>query len=161
MNIERMQKINEMAKQLVDKGVYEDLTEATRQAEIMINKGDSSISSVFGTEKEHEEENKPAPSQEDDIRIELRKVTYQVNEQSKIISELKNQINSLLSDIEKMKTSKPEPVKQNHILEKPAEQEQTTLSKESTEKEPHAKVGNYTPDNVSVEQFFYSGPPKD
>lgn len=158
MNIERMQKINELARQLVDQGVYADLMEATKQAEVMLNKGDSSISSIFGTEKSSEpalQEN-ISRQQEDEMKLQLRKLNYQVNEQSRVISELKAQMSSLLKEIERIKV---EPRKAT-LLERPSGNSQTHLSKESTEKKPHAKVGNYEPENVSVEEFFYSGPPK-
>ncbi|MBD3313366.1 hypothetical protein GF345_02905 [Candidatus Woesearchaeota archaeon] len=170
MNIERMQKINDLAQQLVEKGVYENLTDATQHAEVMLNKGDSGISSVFGTEDKGGQAQTSSDQQssgssgsqsssglsEEEIRMQLRKLNYQVNDQARTIKDLKEQINSLLNDIEKMK-GQP---KQNPVMERTKEDPQTHLSKEATEKKPHARSGNYESNDVSIEQFFYSGPPK-
>ena len=160
MNIEKMQKINDLARQLVDRGVYSDLTEATRQAEVMLNKGDEGISSVFGTEQRIISEQARAPSQpsmhDDDLRIQLRKLSYQANEQAKIIEDLKSQLRSIISDINHIKLNP----RSGPILERPSGASQTMLSKEATEKKPHARSGNYESDDVSIEKFFYAGPPK-
>lgn len=156
MNIERMQKINDLAQQLVEKGVYDNLTDATQQAESMINKGDAGISDVLGTEQEKQEA-QPQKTEEEELKLQLRKLSYQVNEQSRTISELKSQLKSLLNDIEKMKS---EP-KSSPILERKSENDQTSLSKEATEKKSHARSGKYESDDVSIEKVFYSGPPKE
>ena len=160
MDIEKMQKINDLARQLVDRGVYSDLTEATRQAEVMLNKGDEGISSVFGTEQRIISEQARAPSQpsmhDDDLRIQLRKLSYQANEQAKIIEDLKSQLRSIISDINHIKLNP----RSGPILERHSGSDQTMLSKEATEKKPHARSGNYESDDVSIEKFFYAGPPK-
>ena len=160
MNIEKMQKINDLAKHLVDRGVYGDLTEATRQAEVMLNKGDEGISSVFGTEQRIISEQARAPSQpsmhDDDLRIQLRKLSYQANEQAKIIEDLKSQLRSIISDINHIKLNP----RSGPILERHSGSDQTMLSKEATEKKPHARSGNYESNDVSIEKFFYAGPPK-
>ncbi len=164
MNIQNMQKINELARQLVDKGVYESMEEATKQAEIMVNKGDSGISSVLGTEKQAQaKEGAGQQAEEDDLRLQLRKVSNQVKEQSRIISELREQLNSLLKDIERMKSSEKKQEQQPSVIEREKESgdDQTRLSKDATEKKSHARSGKYESDDVSIERFFYSGPPKE
>lgn len=169
MDIEKMQKINALAKDLVQRGMATDFSDATRQAEMMINKDDSGISAVFNRQTNMQQQTQPSSSQSsssgsfasndnidrlNDMRMELRKVAFQVSEQSKTIEELKTYMKGLNDEIKRMKVERPRPAIMEHEQGRP----QTTLTRESTDKQPHAKVGNYTPENVSVEQFFYSGP---
>ena len=157
MDIKKMQKISELAKELVDKGVYDNLEEATKQAEVMVNKGDPGISAVLGTQSQEESNQENGQTKiYEELKLELRKLAFQVSEQAKSIAEFKSQLKNILDEINKLKLEKPKP-----ILEKESGQEQTKISKEATEKKPHAKVGNYNPGDVSIEKFFYSGPPKE
>ncbi|MCX8147447.1 MAG: hypothetical protein N3D84_03200 [Candidatus Woesearchaeota archaeon] len=167
MDIERMQRISSLAKELVKRGMCSDIEEATKQAEIIINKNDPSISTVLATKQGqfHPDEMQKKPHNftreekmdtetENEMRMQLRKVSYQLNEQAKVIAELKNQLSSLINEINRLKVERVS----RPIMVKEPGKEQTKISQEAVKKEPHAKVGNYSPDEITIEKFFYSGP---
>ncbi|MCX6706608.1 MAG: hypothetical protein NT001_00515 [Candidatus Woesearchaeota archaeon] len=165
MDVEKMQKINRLSKELVDKGIYADLQEATKQAEIMLNKDDSGISSVMKRDNPNSnvimpntkrEEKQMDMSQEEDVKMQLRKLAMQANDQAKTISDLKLNIMNIIGEINRMKIEPRKPA----IMEKSHGNDQTMLNKEATEAKPHARTGNYNPTDVTIEKFFYSGPPR-
>jgi hypothetical protein len=173
MDIEKMQKINRLSKELVEKGIFSDLQEATKQAEVMINKNDNSISHVFGTDRgqpvQSAQITKPSqmnqnfqpqqasnPQEEEDIKQMLRKLSHQASEQAKIISDLKLNVVNIINEINRMKIEPRKPA----IMEKTQGHDQTMLNKEATDVKPHARTGNYNPTDVTIEKFFYSGPPR-
>ena len=165
-----MQKINRLSRELVDKGIFSDLQEATRQAEIMLNKDDASISNVMKRDNPNSnviipntkrEEKQMDMSQEEDLRLQLRKLSTQANDQAKIISDLKLNVMNIINEINRMKIEPRKPA----IIERPRQQagsdnDQTVLNKDATEAKPHARTGNYNPTDVTIEKFFYSGPPR-
>lgn len=174
MDIERMQKINNLARELVQRGMAEDMMEATKQAESIINKNDPSISNVMRVDSRNmnassmsstrKEERQMQPQmnaeQEEEIRLQLRKLTNQLNEQSKLISDLKLNIINVINEINRMKIEPRKPA----VIERPklagSDHDQTVLSKDATEVKPHARTGNYNTEDVSIEKFFYAGPPR-
>lgn len=157
MDIEKMQKINKMARELVQHGVVSDMQEASKQAELMINRGDKGIADVMNIEQK-EERSPEAKQKRDGVEVELRMLKSQLNEQTKTIRGLADQLEQIKQDMGKLKGMR----EQKPIMVKEPQKEQTELKKEEVKKaEPHPKVGKYDPDDVSIEKFFYSGPPKD
>lgn len=165
MDIESMQKINRLAKELVQHGIFSDTEEATKQAEMMINKGDKSISDVMklgdlgaGSGTAGEKGESYRNNDTEDLAADLRMLATQLKEQARAINGLKEQLDGLRQEMSKLKTMR----EQRPVMLKEPLQEQTHLKKEDVKKpEPHPRVGLYEPgDSISVEKFFYSGPPK-
>ncbi len=171
MDIERVQKIGKLAQELVSHGMAEDMTVATKQAEQMMGKtnesiptaGSSSTSSISPTSTIENTDNN-----DNELTLKLRKMNYQMNEQASEIKNLKEQLFQVTKDLTEMKNTK-------HIIEKPCDKPQTTLSPEAEKPaEPqvapaqhsnpnnsgqgsHARTGEYKPGDVSVEKYFYCG----
>lgn len=159
MDVEQMQKINRLAKELMQHGIAPDMEEATKQAELMINRGDSSISDVIrpGRIIKGPEESPAKQAYNDEVASELRKLSTQLSEQSRVIKALKEQLESVKEEMGRLKAMK---VQQPVMIKQPFD-EQAHLRKEEVKKEePHPRVGSYDSEDVSIEKFFYSGPPK-
>ncbi|PIN87003.1 hypothetical protein COV19_02320 [Candidatus Woesearchaeota archaeon CG10_big_fil_rev_8_21_14_0_10_44_13] len=164
MDVEQMQKINKLARELMQHGIAPDMEEATKQAELMINKGDNSISEVIRPnstkrpeERQQVQQREERSDNEGAVIMELRKLATQLGEQSRTIKSLKEQLDGVKDEMGKLKAMKThQPV----MIKQPFE-EQVHLKKEEVKKdEPHPRVGAYASEDVSIEKFFYSGPPK-
>lgn len=165
MDIDTMQKINRLAKELFQHGIASDMEEATKQAELMINRGDGGISEVMslgknkGSSQAQNTQNTQNAQEDrrDDVMMELRKLGNQLNEQSKVIKTLKEQLDGVKGDMERLKVIR----EQKPVMMKQPFEEQVHLRKEEVKKEePHPRVGSYESSDVSIEKYFYSGPPK-
>ncbi len=150
MDIEKIQRINKLAKELYDRHMAEDMIEAAKMAENFIEKKQDSM-------PKYEEEHKDFLNE---INLNVRRLTAKIGEQADAINKLKEELERVNKEIHTIKTARPS----NVVLEKSYSQPQTTLkvsenvSSESSPREPHAKVGRYNPEDVSVEKMFYSGP---
>ena len=154
-----MQKINQLAKQMVQHGVVPDIQEATKQAELMINRGDKGISDVMNIETDSSGEELSFDKKEkmNDLSADLRMLKNELNDQAKTIKGLADQLEQVKNDMGKLKGfQQPRPV-----MMKEPQREQTELRKEEKERpKPDPKVGGFDSDDVSIEKYFYSGPPK-
>ena len=133
------------------------MEEATKQAELMVNRGDKGIADVMNIEKQ-EERSPEVKQKRDDIEVELRMLKSQLNEQTKTIRGLADQLEQIKNDMGKLKgMQQPKPV-----MMKEPQQPQSHLKTEEKKKEgPHPKVGGFDSEDVSIETYFYSGPPKE
>lgn len=161
MDVDKMQKINKLAKELFQHGMVPDLEEGTKQAEQMLNKDDQSISDVMKLGERPVQGRAPSPSfdveREEDVNMQFRDLRNKVNEQARTIKALADQLNSIKEEMGKLKGMRDA----RPVMMKEPQQPQTHLRKEDVKKdEPHPKVGNYDPSDISIEEFFYSGPPK-
>lgn len=164
MDIENMQKINRLAKELFQHGVAPDMEEATKQAELMINRGDKSISDVMNVESRfnpskspEEEHGSRSVSLKEELNAQLRMMASQINEQSRAIKVLMEQLEGIKLEMSQLKTA----AKEQPVMLKMPYNEQTHLKKDEVKKPaPHPRVGNYESSDVSIEKFFYAGPPK-
>ncbi|MFO8015487.1 MAG: hypothetical protein R6U32_00120 [Candidatus Woesearchaeota archaeon] len=172
MNIERMQKINELAKQMVQHGVVSDMDEATKQAEVMVNRGDTGIADVMELKKEEGRQEEGSGQRDSNVEDELNKLAFQVQEQSKTIKSLKQEMDRLRGEMQSLKSSgaksagssaeKSGQEQSNEAIKREPEEPQTHLKKEEVEKpKAHPRAGGYDSDDVSIEKYFYSGPPKE
>jgi DNA polymerase III gamma/tau subunit len=104
----------------------------------------------------------------------LSSLTTTVNNQAKQIEDVTNKINALISEIsglkEELRKIKESPVTSAPLPKKEAKQGQTQFKTEAapapapapepekkTEGGGHARSGDYKPEDVSVEKFFYYG----
>ena len=175
MDVEKLQKITQLAKDLHVRGMAMDMEEATRMADDMIDKnhglrhiqdtidGGSSKSSKSDYREHSEQPDYPAaPAQnfrDNELRLRVSNLVMQLEEQTNEIRTMREEIGRFKSKIELLE-------KQRHetkiIMEKSPHNEQTSLHTEQVKKhEPHPKVGDFNSGDVSVENIFYSGPPRD
>jgi len=162
MDVERLQKINRLAQELMSHGMAADMNEAVKQADDMISSRQE-VSQVMDI-KSSETASVEQKENDNDMKLALRKLNYQLSEQNKVIAELKGNLQILADEVTALRNRKvPAPV-----IEKPKEEPQTQLRQQSAQSSAeknkeagsHARTGGYSPDDVSIEKYFYSGPPK-
>lgn len=143
MDIDKIQKINEMARELLKHGIVSSMDDAVKQAEECVSK--KTEASQLRTDVESDNEKKHSMS------LEINRLKSKISEQARKIDELEGMLkkaNEKITDLELRKSST--------IMEKDKSQPQTRLVPE--EKKPHPRSGNFVPGDVSIEKIFYSGP---
>jgi hypothetical protein len=167
MDIEKVQKINRLAKELVDHKMARDMDEATLMAEGMVDRDSDKETKISDIRREVNKEEKQrgdmnATANESEFMKHLKQLNNVIIEHDKIIVSLHNKIEALSSQLDGFKTQhrmEIDNIKLNQkpavVLERREQQPQTTLQ-QSTPK-PHARSGNYNSDDVSVEKMFYTG----
>lgn len=151
MDIDKVQKINQLAKELMDHHMAESREEAVAKAEKMLSGKEMT---------ELEEKMKPleeSPIHEDTL---IRKLSRTIEEHTLKIEQLRRAITELENKLESMsrqQIQRPQ-VSNEHILtEAQRPDKQMAFTKEATEKKEHPRSGNYEPGDVSIEKIFYAG----
>lgn len=173
MNVEQIQKINNLALDLMKQGLVSDRAEAIAQAEKVFqnNRGVKEYTSIKKTLDEVQaealsEKKKIFGNDDEDLSSEkvkdilgqnTRFIVKKMNEfQEKIIS-LEKEISSLKNELRYQKL----PTVNQIIPDKAAPKGQTlneiSAVKEEEEKKIHPRSGNYKTEDVSIEKFFYMG----
>lgn len=150
-DIEKIKRINALAKELIEHGIASNMEEAAEQAKKMIERGET----VEEKKNEPNVEIRPASSASlghgflglDDLKQRLdtveRQMEAMVGKINEIISELKK--------TEKTQENRESPI----TLDEPRKETQAHLKDEK--KEPHPRTGKYNSDDVSIEKMFYFG----
>lgn len=149
MNVEEIQKVDLLAKTLQSQGIATSPSDAADKANEIINV----------TEDKNVEE---------DVRIHLleRKYKNLLNENNNQffseINDIKTALSSLnneLSSVKNQLRENKEKINEQLVKSEPETKEVQVKIEDSKEikKEPHPRQGNYNPDDVSIEKFFYCG----
>jgi len=174
MDVERVQKINSLAMELVNQGLARDKEEAVKQAEGILAKkdysslnetvketGDVSLDAAKGAGNEAEEE-----LSQEKVKEILEKNTVfivgKMREFQEQMEGLKGEVNNLRNEVMKVRSklgnletrSDLKPGRGEARNEVP--QPQQNLEGGSG-REIHPRSGDYVEDEVSIEKFFYSG----
>jgi len=171
MDVERLRKINALAKELLDHGIVSTMDDAFKQAERMIEKD-----SVFEEKNEPEIEIKKLDSRSFDTAqrspqeqvqqsqtlginyFDLKKINDRISGIESQISQIYLKINELISEINKISDRIEK--RSLDIKEEKKVIQQSTLNaveKKSNGVESHPRVGNYKPEDVAIEKMFYFG----
>ncbi len=172
MNVERIQKINNLAIDLVKQGLANDREEAIAQAEKIFKERDSGYNSLKETtqeihqetKKEEVKENASESLSQDKIKDILEQNTkYLINR----LKEFESKIATMENEISIIKTKAiSQPAVSQTIVQQPTVKEavenvesknQQQPKKAEQPKESHPRSGNYDEDDVSIEKFFYTG----
>lgn len=166
MDIERLQKINDLAMELMKQGLVDDREDAVRQAErIMARKDYSSLNDaiheVKETDKNEEGESKEQPDLgKEKVKEILEKNTAffvkKIKEFQQDLDIIKEQVTKLKSELNQVKLMGP-PRSQQQSPQQQSQQPQQQLPKQETPAEGHPRSGNYNDSEISIEKFFYSG----
>ncbi|MBW2992692.1 hypothetical protein KY345_05740 [Candidatus Woesearchaeota archaeon] len=164
MNLDKTVKINNIARELLKHGLVSTLEDGIEKAKEMtkdgVDMGEIEQTSDNETEQQQpSEQPSQASDQSNDMRIMERKLSYlaktfaeQFNAE---IGEVKKQIEMLNNDLkdikEKIKQVQVQPQQEQQILE----EEPKNAKKDDEEIKP--RTGDYTPDNVELEDYFYFG----
>jgi len=168
MDVDQLQKINNLARELMKHGMAESMDEAVRIAEEKI-KGKAQVSEI----KERVSgdlltQSQVATSADDatpkaNEALEIRKLKVALEDQAKTLGDVGGKINELISgfndlqqEINRLKTIQVPASASTDDKGKPT-QTQFRPQPEEKKKEGHARTGNYNPDDVSVEDVFYYG----
>lgn len=163
MDVERIQKINAMAMNLLNQGLATDRDDAVAQAERMFRQQDSQEYSEM-RETLAEVKAKPQPEQQselsqDQIQQILKKNTEYLVKTIKGFQEkvtlLERELNGLKAklDVHKIPSVK-ELVVNAQQQQKPPQPQQ---EQKPAQQEAHHRTGQYKEADVSVEKFFYMG----
>lgn len=169
--VEDIQKVNDLARELLNHHMADSLTEAVEKARQMLNKND--IPSVSGDgsvrpaeEKKEEikveEVKEPMVSQRmnnDEWKQVLAKNNEYIVEQFKL---MKGKLDEAFKEIEKLKEevkNMDPPLKQ--LMTEPEKKEQpvqqTIAKPEKKEEDSHPRQGNFGSEDVSIDKIFYFG----
>jgi polyhydroxyalkanoate synthesis regulator phasin len=174
MDVERVQKINNLALELMRQGLATDREKAVSQAEKILAKKDcSSLNEAMeavneaalkeakdGSEEEKEE---LSPSQIRDI---LEKntsfIVKKMKEYQSQLEELKKEIAQLSNEVSFLKREqarqKPLPAQPSPMPSDDSGAESATNSKnKASGNVDHPRSGNYSENEVSIDKFFYCG----
>ena len=162
MDVERIQKINNLALELMKQGLAENREDAVTQAEKIFRNQDTGgydcIKDSMVVE-EPKKDTQEASVQEslghDKVKQILQQNTQFIvtkfKEFQEKISKMENEIESLKSHIRSHRVPTV-----NDILSQKKEKEEQSVGSQSTT-EGHPRSGNYKDEDVSIEKFFYYG----
>tara|TARA_Y100000310_G_C20277543_1_gene621003 strand:+ start:80 stop:610 length:531 start_codon:yes stop_codon:yes gene_type:complete len=173
MDVDRVQKINVLAMDLVNQGLAGDKEEAIKQAEQILAKKDYSslsdqVSEVGMKGSQINTQEKPTELNQEKIQNILQKNTDfivkrmkefkgQMVEISSNFEALRGEIdiiNGRIKELQMARNSAPQntSVQPETKPEPPAQQQSSQENKND-----HPRSGNFKDDEISIEKFFYSG----
>lgn len=164
MDIERVQKINSLALELLKQGLVSDREEAVKQAERIMDRGDySSLQETMsgGKRTDLEVAGKESGLAQDKISEILEKNTTFIVKKMREFQEQMEKINGEIGNLRnEMSGVKREmnSLKSSGVTKPSGEEpKRKPVAKESGGVKDHPRSGNYKEDDVSIEKFFYAG----
>ena len=166
MDVEQIQKINNLAVDLMKQGLASDRDEAIAQAEKIFQGGSSEYNSI----KDGLAQSAPEPVAQEVVDLSQDKIKDILEQNTKFlvkkITEFQDQLNSLQKEISGMKSkiaynsipSAKEILTKDAVKEpEPAPKADVEEAPEEKDKENHPLYGGYNDTDVSIEKFFYMG----
>ncbi|MBS3166539.1 hypothetical protein J4444_05435 [Candidatus Woesearchaeota archaeon] len=167
MDVERVQKINSLALDLMRQGLANDREDAVTQAEQIYRSRDNSEgyptvkeSARFDGSQQHNSTESAMPTQkiQEILEQNTKFMVAKIKEFQEKIAFLENEINT-------MKTKQQVAAVRQQVAQEssaPSQQqerprEQQFASAKETASNMHPRSGNYTDQDVSIEKFFYMG----
>jgi|GEM_PF-4648013 len=176
IDVEKMQKVNRLAQELVSHGMATDMDDAFRQADTLINKEQSTTITPQRAPPASTSYSSPQQGEDNNWFFALQRLTKQLELQSRTIEELKATISSLQSDVLTVKSMQNMRAMQaaSQVQQAPASSFQTEEPRIEKQAAPVAqnygrpqlaskgsgspRCGVFTSADVSIEKFFYAGP---
>jgi hypothetical protein len=168
MDIDRLQKINALAREYVKHGMATSMDEAVRMAE-------DKFRDAFGerlpnpaamkAEKQAAQQAAQQASQQpqassnidDKSRSVVSELTNIVEAQAKQIELISAKMNEMIKEINDMKEQVEKASKPFTVPQTGADGQTQFKKPQAEAPKNHARTGNYKPGDISVEKFFYSG----
>jgi hypothetical protein len=176
MDVERIQKVNNLALDLMKQGLASNREEAVSQAENIFKERDTED---YADIRERMEEPQPKEQQQqqssentlsqDEIKNILHKNKEFIVKTFKAMQEkidyferemafLKSKVNSVGPKVKEIVTNEVPPPSQEPQAEQQQNETQTQQQQAPEQKgESHPRSGNYAENDVSIEKFFYMG----
>lgn len=183
IDVEKMQKVNRLAQELLSHGMATDMDDAFRQADGLINKEQGTLQTPSKAPTFYAQQAQaPSPQGEDgNWFFAMQRLTKQLELQARSIEELKATISSLQSDLLTVKSmqnmrglqqqapiaqtvtsslSQQSPVQQASSVEQrtPEVKQSYNRPQLAAKGSGNPRCGVFTSNDVSIEKFFYSGP---
>ncbi|MEW5896670.1 MAG: hypothetical protein AB1668_03190 [Nanoarchaeota archaeon] len=165
MDVDRIQKVNALALNLMKQGLAQDREEAVVQAEKIYREIDagSSYQSVRERMGEIEKQAAPAPKSAESVQAPLKEDKIkEILEQNaafmvKKIKEFQEQMQEMRKEMDVLKNKM---LWQRPAQEAPAQSSSASPAAKEQAKpatQSHPRSGNYKEEDVSIEKFFYMG----
>ena len=151
MDIEKIKKINELAHDLLRRGMASDRIEAAQMAEKMIDKGGAQPVVEEKDDAETKEVKTAQPDQSQAAPVNYKEIVKVLSDNAEFMMDALKEFHAKFAELRKEIGELRRKVSQGGHQERP----QQSLKK--YEKEPHPKQGRHTPEDVSVEKMFYYG----
>ena len=168
MDVDKMRKINELARELKEKGITTDTEEAYKQAELIvegkINTPEQSNSQDDKERVEVEQSDEPSNANVSGaIKMDALEA-HNFNERMSSMEEQLNvmfmKINEIVSELNNMQKKKQDsPIEMREMKEEKKEESQKDFQSRLKEKKEngHPRTGDYKSEDVSIEKMFYFG----
>ena len=173
MDVTKLKKVNELARELITKGMAEDSQTATTMAEQMINQNRDNEEKPLSDIKDNLEKSEKLPDDSDDDPNAMRKINYQLGQHQSMINEMQDKMNEMIAEFnalqESMKVLKRNVAssgeKQATLAAKDnsesgegkVKQEKKPAEKPSNKGDSNPRSGEYNSDDVSIDKMFYFG----
>lgn len=167
MDIEKMKRINELARELKEQGMASDTEDAYKKAERMIEGTPEepvisrSENSIINTTQQNNNPNFdkiPASGALNFDAIDKKGMLDRIEALEGQLNVMFGKMNEIISEINRIQTKRkddsPIEIREEREDRKPKDS-QSNLKKE--EVHAHPRTGNYKPDDVSIEKMFYFG----
>ena len=148
VDVNKLQKINKLALELKEKQMASSMDEAVSMAEKMI-RNDKEVSCLQSNTQVQKEE-----STEDSLKF--RKVNYKLKEHEELLIAIQNKMNEMITEINNLQKQK----KSSSPVQVPEEKQTVFKEKDKQKTKPTNRSGDYTPGDVDINEFFYSGSKK-
>lgn len=162
MNVEQIQKINDLARDLLRQGLAQDHEEAVAQAERVFQSKADQYNEIRQTMRDVRAEAEPREKSTADLSNEQVKEILEKNTQFlvKTIKEFQEKIKAMEDEMAILKTKVASPPPRPTIIRESRDNpEQFKSAKEQSKPSSgnHPRSGNYNDEDVSIEKFFYTG----
>lgn len=164
MDVEKIQKVNALAKELMDHGFAADLNEAVNKATNMIDKKEDNLNQAQPQEVQSIEPQQQVNNfqAEDSARDKESGMSWQQamtknNEYIvNLLKDFQSKLDKMTTKIDKLSNRPVQQIVQQVEEPKPSQQR---LPVQEEKKVPHVRSGSFVPgsDDVSVDKIFYFG----
>lgn len=163
MEVKNIQKINDLAKELLKHNMASNSDDAIVKATQMINgTKKSEATSTINTNSTNQYQEVAKPNEFEASK--LRKIEYNIGENSTKISQIFSKMNEMIKEINMMQNTINNLKSENESLKKkiasPIAQQvnsdQTQL-KEAPKQQAHPRSGNFSSEDVAIDKMFYFG----
>ncbi len=170
VDLDKLQKINALAKQLKEHGIVTSMDDAYHQAEKMVDNGDTSLKNLpvnanIEVKPAAPEAAQAAPQQVSqsgnsinqldfyNVQNKLTSVEQQLGQAFSKMNEMISEINKLQSQIQTMQLN----AKPVHVEKQASLSSSSSSSSPAAKTEDHPRSGAYKPGDVAIEKMFYFG----
>jgi len=154
MDVEKMKRINALARELKDHGIVSDFDEAYKQAEKMIEGGliERPVAEAQVSEVRQDNTLKPSIGLGVDA-LDIKNISERMKNLENHVGQVFVKINEIITEINLIEKKKRDSPMVTH--QEPHKEQQAHLKDEKVQ--PHPRTGDFKPGDVAIEKMFYFG----